>query len=228
MINAKHMQGVAAGRASTYALLAALFTAPPSKEMAAMICIGDDLPSGSPAVRAAAQTLVACFRRAALDELPPNELVAEYTRLFVLPSGVRPNESFYLDPNQRLGGHITVAVQRFYQGAAAQLTGDCLELADHIGVELEFMAFLCDIEAQLWEPCNHAGLNQCLEFQHDFLSAHLLRWHRALCQKVIEASTLDLYQALARFTLEFLETERVSAAEPSQEICSEGSSVCVP
>ena len=228
MTNAKHMQGVAAGRASTYAVLAALFAAPPSKEMAAMISIGDFLPAGNDAVRAAAQTLVACFRRSALDELPQNDLVAEYTRLFVLPSGVRPNESFYMDPNQRLGGHITVAVQRFYQDAAAHLTGDCLELADHIGVELEFMQFLCDIEAQLWEPCNHEGLNQCLEFQNRFLTAHLLRWHRVLCQKVIEESELELYQALAQFTIDFLETERVFVPELSREICSEGSSVCVP
>lgn len=228
MIHAKHMQAVAAGRASTYAVLAALFAAPPSKDMAAMICIGDLMPTGNEAVRASAQKLVASFRRAALDRLAPNDLAAEYTRLFVLPSGVRPNESFYLDPNQRLGGHITVAVQRFYQGAAAQLTTDCLELADHIGVELEFMSFLCDIEAQLWEPCNQDGLNQCLAFQNDFLTAHLLRWHRALCQKVIEESELDIYQALAQFTISFLETERVSLPELTEEINSEGSSVCVP
>lgn len=228
MINAKRMQAVAAGRANTYAVLAALFAAPPSKDMSAMICIGDISPAGNEAVRGAAQNLVACFRRAALDRLPQNDLVAEYTRLFVLPSGVRPNESFYMDPNLRLGGHITVAVQRFYQGAAAQLTGDCLELADHIGVELEFMKFLCDIEAQLWEPCNPEGLNQCLAFQNDFLTAHLLRWHRALCQKVIEESELDIYQALAKFTIDFLETERVSRPELTEEICSEGSTVCAP
>lgn len=228
MTNAKHMQGVAAGRASTYAVLAALFTAPPSKEMSALVCIGDFLPIGNEAVRVAAQTLVACFRKAALDGLPLNDLVAEHTRLFVLPSGVRPNESFYLDSNQRLGGRITVAVQRFYQDAAAHLTGDCLELADHIGVELEFMKFLCDIEAQLWEPSNHEGLARCLGFQNDFLSAHLLRWHRAVCQKVIEESGLELYQALAQFTIDFLETERVFVPELTQEVCSEGSPVCVP
>ena len=226
MINAKHMQGVAAERASTYAVLAALFAAPPSKEMSAMVCIGDFLPTGNEAVRAAALTLVACFRRVALDELPQNDLVAEHTRLFSLPSGVIPHESFYVDENRRIGGHVTVEVQRCYDDAAATLTSACRELPDHIGVELEFMQFLCDIEQQFWAEPNAQGLQRCVEFQHGFLTEHLLCWHRALCEKILDETSLDLYRALATLTTEFLEAERAFVPELAQGIQAEWRTPC--
>ncbi|HEX9843121.1 MAG TPA: molecular chaperone TorD family protein, partial [bacterium] len=128
MIDPKEMQSVAAGRAKTYAVLAALYSAPPVKELAALICAGSLAQEGDGALSAAANELTVCFRRAASHALLETDVVAEYTRLFVLPSGVIPNESFYADEHRRIGGHVTVQVQRYYQAAGAVLTGACLEL----------------------------------------------------------------------------------------------------
>lgn len=227
MIDPKEMNTVADGRAQTYAVLAALYSATPSAALATKIRAGALVQGEGGALSAAASELTECFRRMASEALPDSELVAEHTRLFTLPSGVVPHESYYADDNRRLGGHVTVSVQQYYDAAAAQLTSACLELPDHIGVELEFMKFLCDIEAQLWQASNWDGLQRCLGFQSCFLAEHLLRWHRALCERVINESNLDLYRALARLTLSFLDAERVFVPELVREICFEGSTACL-
>lgn len=225
MINSEHMQDIAAGRAKTYAVLAALYSAPPSPELAAMIREGGLIQEPGSALAAAAEELTAFFRQAP-QEATDNDIVAEYTRLFVLPFGVVPNESFYMDEKKAVGGHVTVAVQRYYDAAAAQLTGTSMELADHVGVELEFMKFLCGIEAQLWQEPNWAGLEKCIEFQSGFLDGHLLRWHRALADKIVAESELDLYRAVARLTVDFLEAERAFVPDLARELCSEGRKLC--
>lgn len=222
MTDPNEMRAVAAGRAQTYAILAALYSAPPSAEMTALARSGGLRQEGNSALAAAANALTEAFAA----DVPEAEVVAEHTRLFVLPSGVVPHESNYVDENRRIGGHITVAVQRFYEAAAAQFTKDCLELADHVGVELEFMKFLCDLEAQFWLADDEEGLRKCLAFQDDFLGNHLLRWHRTLCEKVIEEAGLDLYRALACLTLEFLEAERNHVPELNNRILSERRSTC--
>lgn len=227
MIDPRKMEAVAAGRGKTYAILSVLYSAPPSGELMDMIHAGglvqqDDSPLGD-----AANDLTAFFRDGAFGDRLDSELAAEYTRLFVLPSGVIPHESFYRDENKRVGGRITAAVRQYYQEAAAQLTGACLDLPDHMGVELEFMKFLCDIEAQFWKEPNRAGLQKSLDFQNTFLSEHLLRWHKPLCEKVLDETQLDMYRALARLTIEFLEAERAFVPELTNEICSEWRTACV-
>lgn len=227
MIDPKDMQTVATGRAKTYAVLEALYSAPPSEELAAMIRAGGLAQERSGALTAAADELTACFLRAAAEGIPDGDIAAEYTRLFVLPFGAVPHESFYLDEKKHVGGHVTAAVQCFYDAAAAHLAGTSMELADHVGVELEFMKFLCDLESQFWSTGSEEGLETCIGFQRDFLENHLLRWHQALCQKIVEESSLDLYRALARLTVDFLEAERVFVPELTKELHTEWRTSCV-
>lgn len=226
MINSGEMQVVASSRAKTYALLAALFSAPPSEELAAMIRKGGLAPEGNVPLRKAVEALTNAFRLLESDGPSVADVVAEHTRLFTLPSGVVPHESYYTDKNQRVGGHVTAAVKLYYDNAAAQLTGACLELPDHMGVELEFMQFLCDIEKQFWNGPDVDGLKRCLEFQNGFLSEHLLCWHRELCEKILNETGLEIYRALATLTLEFLEAERMFVPALAQAIHSEWRTPC--
>ena len=226
MINSGEMQIVASGRAKTYALLAVLFSAPPSEELAAMIRKGGLAPEGHGPLKEAVEALTKAFQRAVSNGIPAADVVAEHTRLFTLPSGVVPHESYYADKNQRVGGHVTAAVKLYYDNAAAQLTGACLELPDHIGVELEFMQFLCDIEKQFWNEPDGDGLQRCLDFHSGFLAEHLLRWHRELSEKILQETGLEIYRALATLTLEFLEAERLFVPVLAQEIHSEWRTPC--
>ncbi len=227
MIDSNEMLTVAGGRAKTYAVLAALYSAPPSAELAALVRAGGLASECNSPLSAAAEALTESFRRAASDGLPEAELIAEHTRLFTLPSGIVPHESYYADENQRVGGRVTAAVKLYYDTAAAQLTGACLELPDHIGVELEFMKFLCDLEAQFWQASNEEGLRKCLDFQAGFLADHLLRWHRELCEKIRNETSLEIYRALANLTFEFLEAERAFVPDLVKGIHSEWRTPCV-
>ena len=222
------MQDVAAGRARTYGVLSALYTAAPTQDLVTTICNGGLVAEGaSVPLSVAANELGDAFR----DVATPgsyNELAAEHTRLFVLPSGVMPHESMYLDVNKRLGGRVTAGVQRYYENAGARPAKACLELPDHMGVELEFMNFLCGIEAQLRSQPDAAGLPRCLKFQHDFLTEHLLRWYQPLCERVSRASSLDAYRALARLTAAFLQAEGELVPQLIDELDSESRTLCVP
>lgn len=213
---------LASGRARTYAVLSALYLAPPAQDLVVdVLRAGLGEGGNNPLARALVETM-----RCGAGGQAGSEVVAEHTRLFVLPSGIVPNESNFLDENRRVGGHVTVAVQQFYDSAAARFSSACLELPDHIGVELEFMKFLCDIEFQLWQAADRSGLENCVEFQRGFLDGHLLRWHRALCDRIVEESVLDLYRALARFTVDFLETERAYLPELVREVVTERRDLC--
>ena len=227
MIDHKEMEAVAAGRTKTYAVLSALYSVAPSGALAEMICEGGLVQeNGQRSLNAAANDLTAFFREAASKGLLDNELTAEHTRLFSLPSGVIPHESFYLDEKKRLGGRVTIGVRQYYQDAGAQLTKECLDLPDHIGVELEFMKFLCEIEEQFWKESNLEGLRKSLQFQNHFLAEHLLLWYEVLCGRILEEAKLDLYRALARLTIEFLNSEREFVPELTKEIDPEWENSC--
>jgi putative dimethyl sulfoxide reductase chaperone len=226
VIDHNAMKAAAAGRQVLYAVLSAYYLAPPSAELAAIVSSEHFADAARASVGKPAADFAAAVRRAVAGDPEPSSLEAEHTSLFVLPSGVVPHEAFYLDENRRLGGRITAAVQQSYDLAAAYTSEQCLELPDHIGVELEFMAFLCDLEEQFWASSELSGVGKCRELQRSFLEDHLLRWHAALCEKVEGEAALDLYRALARLTFEFLESERGHVCDVFEQASQEKGKSC--
>jgi TorA maturation chaperone TorD len=108
---------------------------------------------------------------------------------------------------------MTQAVGRFYETAGAEVLKDCIEMPDHIGIELQFMQFLCGLEATLRQNGNEAALNQCIGLQKRFLNEHLLRWAFQCCEKIVEVSKIRFYSALAHLMMEFLNAEKEHIAE---------------
>lgn len=146
-------------------------------------------------------------------------LTAEFTQLFVLPMGIRPYESVYLDKDQRLGGKVTIAVKNFYENAGMEFLPTCLDTADHIGMELEFMGRLTALEAEGWTQGSASSLSRILDLERDFLSSHLGRWASALSDRIREEGTVAFYRAMALLMkgfveedLRYLENLKVSAA----------------
>lgn len=135
------------------------------------------------------------------------ELAAEHAALFVLPSGVIPHEAFYLGTEQRLGGRVTITVEQFYRRAGMPVLDRCIEMADHLGLELEFMAALCRLEAELEDAGDPAALERCLDLQRTFLEEHLSRWAPACCENVVRHARYGFYKAIAHLTREFLGSE---------------------
>ena len=186
-------------REQHYRLLANLYLRPPSEALLEAIRDGGVLPIATAAPGEGAPATTA-------------DLEAEHTALFVLPSGVIPHEAFYRDRDQRLGGRVTIAVEQFYRRAGIRVRDRCVEMPDHLGLELEFMAALCRLEAGLEEAPDAAALERCVAFQSAFLEEHLSRWAPECCENVIRHAQGGFYQALARFTTEFLSSEQAHLA----------------
>ncbi|WP_029134786.1 TorD/DmsD family molecular chaperone [Sedimenticola selenatireducens] len=221
------MANVAAERGRRYAVLATLYSAPPTAELVESLQAEPlQMGPGNEAAKLVTDEMKSFYEEISAIDNKENELTAEYTRLFVLPSGVHPVESFYLDEKQRVGGKISVMVQTAYRNAGIQLTKDCLELPDHIGVELECLNFLCFIEEQLWRAQNIDGLRQNLKHQHDLLVSHLLRWYQPFCARVIKESRSGLYRALAYLTLDLLQTEGEFVPGLVEQLETEGRVSC--
>ncbi len=155
-----------------------------------------------------------------------DELEAEHASLFVLPSGVIPHEAVYLDKEKRLGGRVTMGVRQFYERAGMDISADCIEMPDHIGMELEFMGLFCKLEKKLREVADRSSLLKCIELQKTFLEEHLSQWAYACCKEVIKHAVYGFYKAVARFTIEFLKSEEEYVSGLYAKACGEGEQLC--
>lgn len=206
----KKDQAATKERQEMYHFLAGLFLRPPTAAMLALIrekgaaaFFQDDDEASSPWMRE-----ISDFR-AELEAMtePVAEMEAEHTALFVLPSGVIPHEATYLDEQKRLGGRVTMAVARFYEEAVLEVSEDCIEMPDHLGMELAFMARLCGLECLFRVEDDQASLQVCRAFQRDFMSRHLGLWARQCCEDVMNKAGYGFYRAVAQLTTAFLASE---------------------
>ena len=226
-------EAITAGeRERAYRFLAGLCLKPPSDSLIDMIKDGtilsvfQDNEGGSDEVVSYPPGLFEFIRQA--EEMPnlKDELEAEHTALFVLPSGVLPHEAAYLDKEKRLGGRVTISVSQFYEKAGADIHENCIEMPDYLGMELEFMGFLCKIEKESWESTELTSLQKCIELQKMFLEEHLLKWVYQCCEKVMEKATYGFYKAIAHFITEFMRSEEEYVSGLHTKVCREGESIC--
>ncbi len=111
-------------------------------------------------------------------------LQGEYVRLFInaLPEvPCPPYGSFYLEG--ALMGESTVRVRNLYQSYGFQTD----EMADHIAVELEFLALLANLSGIEAAPGDY-----------DFLLHHLLSWTPEFFNRVEENDGVGFYRDLSR------------------------------
>jgi len=137
------------------------------------------------------------------------ELAEEFTRLFLGPGKhISPHESVQL-PNGSgtLWGLESVLVKRFIEAAGFEYDGNFSGIADHISVELDFLALLTEVEADSWQSGNtEAGVN-ALEWQQGFIARHAGKWMPVFCAKVKEGADLPFYPVFAGLLQGFLADE---------------------
>ncbi len=131
-----------------------------------------------------------------LAALPLDQVQGEYTRLFIngypqLPCP--PYESAYRE--KTLLGQATGTVYDQYRQWGLEVDG---ALADHVGAELEFMAFLTGLPAD----------GETRAAQRAFLEDHLLAWLPRFAADVQQHARLGFYRALGRALASFLEREQ--------------------
>jgi anaerobic sulfite reductase subunit A len=135
-----------------------------------------------------------------------NNLVLEYTRLFIGPGKhISPYESVYRDNENALWSETTVEVKNFIESSGLEYSYNWSGLPDHIGVELEFMQRLTCHEKEAWSREDKETAIRCLEFEKKFVDEHLSQWVPIFCNKVKEETQTAFYREIAELTRQFID-----------------------
>jgi TorA maturation chaperone TorD len=137
----------------------------------------------------------------------------DFEALFRVP-GTRylsPYESVYRSQTDGgrgcLCGPEAVAVEQFYLGEDLTPTAGFTELPDHVGVEMEFMAYLCRKTAEAMNTGDRSAVEKYHQQQHRFFTEHVGTWVGLLARRLASQAQTSLYRFLGNFLNLFLELE---------------------
>lgn len=139
------------------------------------------------------------------------ELKAEFARLFLGPKKLLapPFESVYLSPRKRMMGEETMEVRQMYKEMGMEVSEFGSIPDDHIGLELEFMYYLC---FKVIDLINNNGdiadIIKIAEMQKKFISEHLTKWIPLFCKDIKDNSKLLFFKEMASFTERFINEEQ--------------------
>ena len=151
-----------------------------------------------------------CAAAADLDALGPGAAPAleeEYTRLFVSDFpvlGAPPFESFYVE--RRVLGRPALDCLEAYEAEGLRLLRKGA-LPDHVATQLEYLHFLCLLEADARAEGDREGEAYARSRARSFHEAHTSTWIPAFCARLRQHARLPLYRGVARFLDRFLAAE---------------------
>lgn len=127
-----------------------------------------------------------------------------------------PYESIYSSANEKQPNMaVTVSVKKEYADAGVVLPDDVKDQPDFVGLELDFMRYLTEKEAQAWKQQNRKGAFAFMEKEQTFLIDHILKWIPRFCDIMQEKASLGFYQGIAKLTKGFVVNE---ASKLTQEV----------
>lgn len=129
----------------------------------------------------------------------------EFARLFIGPGKplVSPYQSVYEEGAPY--GKATLRMKEIYAGAGVSRGAGAKEPEDHVGMELAFMALLCNRTSSLED---RGEVLRNLHLQREFLNKQMLSWVPRFCEDILKSEGADFYRGVALLTLGFLEEER--------------------
>jgi TorA maturation chaperone TorD len=210
-------------RSQVYALLSHLYTVPPDQEFVRQLQDGgmalafnDLLVEEMPGVirdgvRQIRAYLSDCAKLPADQVL--EELAVERTRLL---RGIKrgygpppPYESVYCAGEGAGIGQTVAEIRRCYAASGADVPADAGEMADYIGLELDFLRYLAGKQAQAWRSGQEAEADRLREREEGFLRDHIVTWVPGFCDLMREDAMLGFYQGLAAVTKGFVLSDMV-------------------
>jgi anaerobic sulfite reductase subunit A len=204
-------------RAATYSFLAQLYKHEVSAEQLENLIPALVKEGGDQDAVGEGHTLLRQFAQQAQDsdlKKEARELAAEYAALFLNAARkpVSPYESVYTSPDHLVMQKARDEVVAEYRKEGLDRIGDFREPEDHIAIELEFMAYLCDRAAEALDADLDVA-QAYLQKQKAFLDEHLLVWVPDFCEDVIKFTQSDFFRGLAQITAEHLSMERDTVDE---------------
>jgi TorA maturation chaperone TorD len=145
----------------------------------------------------------------AFTAVPPDELLLDYTRLFLGPNEIlaKPYGSVWLTGERALMQDPTMAVLDLYRDGGFELAEDFRELPDHIAAELEFLYLLIFRENRAREGGDEDALAAILSLRRRFLAQHLGAWVRQFGAAMQDGASTAFYRLLAELTIAFVDLE---------------------
>jgi TorA maturation chaperone TorD len=213
------------GRQLVYQLLARLYQEEPQKEILATMrqeSFLEEMAKGSdnPNLVAGCRLMEAELdSRGSELQAYQQELQEDYNRLFVGPGHLEapPWESVYRSKEHLLFGEETLAVREFYRSFGLESKKKNREPDDHLGLEMEFMAWLSQAAAAKVQAGEDA--TEFLQGQQRFLKEHLEQWVPALCSDIQGAARTEFFRGLALFTRGWLEADAAELEAVLEDFC---------
>lgn len=187
----------ARNRQATYRLFAALFLNPSKDRLTRLRALAGELSEGGNASTEFAFSPGVGRLLNDLRSMDGMQIEEEYNAIFCVQPKAPPYESFYVDPEGFGRGWVGVGLDRIYCAAGVGVSENHKEPPDHVAVELEFMAYLCSLQAQALAEQDKAASARAGRHQAGFLDQHLGIWFAAFARRVREASPGSFYDAVA-------------------------------
>lgn len=146
---------------------------------------------------AVARALADGFRRAT-----PDELLLDYTRLFLGPTNIpaQPYGSVWLEETKTLMGESTMAVLDLYREGGFEIDEDFRDGPDHVAVELEFLYLLLFRANEALRLGDAAQQEAVAGLKRRFLKQHLGLWVRPFAAAMRENAQTPFYRSLSELT----------------------------
>jgi TorA maturation chaperone TorD len=130
------------------------------------------------------------------------DIKSDYTRLFIgLESTLAPPyASVYLSKDHLLFEKQTLEAREHYEKFSLSVDRKFREPDDHIGNELDFLAFLCRKAAQSLESQKTREASDYQDALKEFLSAHLLLWLSPFIARIKKNAGSLYYRGIACLT----------------------------
>ncbi|WP_285906970.1 TorD/DmsD family molecular chaperone [Pseudodesulfovibrio pelocollis] len=150
----------------------------------------------------------------ALEGEDPQELLKDYSRLFVGPFELLapPFGSVYLDKGRVMMGDSTREVLRHYREAGMNMSDGFKSPPDHVVAELEFLALQAYRTMEAETRGDPDSAREHADRLRNFFAAHPGRWLDRFASAVAQEAQTGFYRALGRFTGHILPPLRAAMA----------------
>jgi len=145
----------------------------------------------------------ACLsKRGPADETWLTDLSKDWTRLFrgVEKRGILPPyESLYR--SGKLQEKPAQEIHRLFARMGIRVPDEWHQPPDYVGVELDFMRFLCEKEEHAREKNEKILALETVEVERSFIANHLGQWVSIFCARMFDEAREDFYRGVARLTV---------------------------
>ena len=147
------------------------------------------------------EVLTAVLPPTPFDTIAFDEAAVAHQHLFGF--NLFPYASIFLASDGLLGGDVTAQVVGQYQRSGFAVDSRAAS-ADHIGHELQFLAFLSAAESDAWRDGLPQQVLRVQQHLRDFLQNHLLYWLPPLVTAVSAIAPATFYAALSDLVLQLV------------------------